>query len=1190
MCRGGRCVARHCPDRDLGSATGAAVAVGVLTESTGDLAPCNASSTPAGDVTLQWTAPVAAAFTFDVCGSGYTLDVRQGGCAGESLYCAAASCAISLALFRGESVIVTIGVPFMNPAFPFQLDILACQDGTACAPANACHQGMRAGCATGVATCTDTGAPLADGTACGPGHSCRAGACLGATCPDADLGSVLGTMVASGSTVGALDDVRLTCHGSGFEDLVYMWQAPAAGRYTFSGSPLSLLGLLDGGCTGPELACSFTSTLTAELAAGQAVALVVEAFSSGVVPLAIEACVDGAACTPAPCATGVRLGCAQNQPTCVAQGTVPDGASCGSGQLCFAGRCGGAACNPISLGSATGTAVASGTTVAAANHVATGCYGDQGGDVVYTWTAPATATYVFDTCGSSFGAIGSVLDGTCTGVQRACLSCGGFQQALSMQAGQTVALVVEGLSGNAGAFQLNINACTQGSACQPANVCHVGARQCSPGIFQPQCADTGVSVADGTVCGTGKSCQAGVCLGATCPDADLGSALGNAVASGTTVGAADDVPSACGFIGGLDRAFRWTAPAAGYYTFDTCGSAVNTLVEIRDGTCSGAPLTCQTAGCTPGLGSSVNQLLSAGQSVVVVVDSTGAAGNYTLNIRACQDGTACTPQNPCHDGVLSCASVAPTCVDLRSARPDGTSCGATHSCQGGRCVGSACPEGDLGAALGGGLATGGFGSLSGDDVSLECFPSSAADRTLRWIAPSDGLYSFDLGTPAGVLGILDGSCAGTTLACVTSGGRVDRQLHAGQTIVLVIKAVLASYSLSISRCDEGAACVPANACHQGVIACANTPTCVDTGLPRADGSGCGAGLTCQQGACLGPTCPDTSIGSALGNAVVTSSLTGAVNDVPSPCSGAGAPDRVFLWTAPSTGSFVFDTCGSAADTVLNLLDRSCTGRSQLCSVGGGLGCDSRSAQATYPALAGQTVPIVVDGRTSGSSGAFALNIHRACPTGTGDCDTDPANGCETSLVTSADCGRCGQPCNNAANGTSSCVAPGVCRTTCDVGFGDCDFNAANGCERQVSSASNTAPGESLGTFDADAASNFPTCGSQPCRFLASRTGQQGRFFQVGGHEASTCSAYTALRFELVVPSGANYDLIVTGGCQCVNGAGAASCTSSGTGNERVDVFCNETGADDSFTAVAEVRYVSGGACGSWSLAVSGGGC
>ncbi len=80
-------------------------------------------------------------------------------------------------------------------------------------------------------------------------------------------------------------------------------------------------------------------------------------------------------------------------------------------------------------------------------------------------------------------------------------------------------------------------------------------------------------------------------------------------------------------------------------------------------------------------------------------------------------------------------------------------------------------------------------------------------------------------------------------------------------------------------------------------------------------------------------------------------------------------------------------------------------------------------------------------------------IPGGCAAGMGDCDGNQANGCEASLSTLANCGACGRACA-PANGLGSCIA-GVCGVLqCQVGFGDCDRDARNGCEIALNSVDN----------------------------------------------------------------------------------------------------------------------------------------
>ena len=70
-----------------------------------------------------------------------------------------------------------------------------------------------------------------------------------------------------------------------------------------------------------------------------------------------------------------------------------------------------------------------------------------------------------------------------------------------------------------------------------------------------------------------------------------------------------------------------------------------------------------------------------------------------------------------------------------------------------------------------------------------------------------------------------------------------------------------------------------------------------------------------------------------------------------------------------------------------------------------------------------------------------------CEADWGNCDGDPANGCETDLLSDLEhCGGCNQPCG--APGTDSQCDNGTCNAsdTCLTGFADCNTNPADGCE------------------------------------------------------------------------------------------------------------------------------------------------
>jgi hypothetical protein len=81
------------------------------------------------------------------------------------------------------------------------------------------------------------------------------------------------------------------------------------------------------------------------------------------------------------------------------------------------------------------------------------------------------------------------------------------------------------------------------------------------------------------------------------------------------------------------------------------------------------------------------------------------------------------------------------------------------------------------------------------------------------------------------------------------------------------------------------------------------------------------------------------------------------------------------------------------------------------------------------------------------AGACAVG---SCTVGHADCNTTAADGCEVDLRTDvAHCGDCATACTAAPGATVSCVA-GACHLSgCQAGFGNCDADGANGCERDL---------------------------------------------------------------------------------------------------------------------------------------------
>jgi len=107
------------------------------------------------------------------------------------------------------------------------------------------------------------------------------------------------------------------------------------------------------------------------------------------------------------------------------------------------------------------------------------------------------------------------------------------------------------------------------------------------------------------------------------------------------------------------------------------------------------------------------------------------------------------------------------------------------------------------------------------------------------------------------------------------------------------------------------------------------------------------------------------------------------------------------------------------------------------------GCEaSLDTSATNCGACDNACPAPVNADPACSAGTCSFT----CSAGFSDCDNDASNGCE--LPTSADvqnCGGCGVVCATP-NGTPGCSAGTCVVEFCDAGFGNCDGQAANGCE------------------------------------------------------------------------------------------------------------------------------------------------
>jgi hypothetical protein len=106
-----------------------------------------------------------------------------------------------------------------------------------------------------------------------------------------------------------------------------------------------------------------------------------------------------------------------------------------------------------------------GTTAGSLAKVDASCGGIEAPEVVYLFTAPEARTYTIDTVGSDHDTVLAVFDGDCWGEELACsddvlgeeVRLFTSEVTVSLDAGQTIVIVVDGAFEESGLYQLNIH-------------------------------------------------------------------------------------------------------------------------------------------------------------------------------------------------------------------------------------------------------------------------------------------------------------------------------------------------------------------------------------------------------------------------------------------------------------------------------------------------------------------------------------------------------------------------------------------------------------------------------------------------------------------------------------------------------------------------------------------------------------
>jgi hypothetical protein len=907
------CAAFACVDEFIDSKQGSTAFSGATKGVSLLQSSCGGASAP--EKALYWVAPEDGIYTFDTFGSDFDtlITLFDAQCGGAELTCnddtmragAPQSWSLVKAELRAKQSIIVVLDGRASSAGNVVLNINA-------APSGSGSDGNNEGTTPSAEKCDDGIDNDGDSTIDCHDDDCKFDAtCLASTCPSATLQGV-GVPLAEGFISEGVQTLQGSCGGAGNEK-TFLWTAPHDGVFTFgtAGSLFATtLYLRDGTCNGAELKCGKAMqgdqpVLAVLLRADQQIIVVVDSDENAVGRFAVNIWDEG--------------------PAEICNDSIDndlDGVSdCSDADCALENHCLASTCPNGDLGSALASTVTSGTWSSDSLQEGT-CGGSNGPEHSYLWTAPAAGTYAFDLKTFSADAVVYLLDSTCDGQELACNAPASSKASAhaTLEAGQQVIVVVDSdlFFGSNASFQLGIRT-------SEADKCADGTD--NDGDTQTDCDD--------------DDCRSNAVCIPSCPEKDLGSALGTALFTGTTVHYPQGIEGSCGGYG-AERTLVWTAPASGYYTFDTVDSTLDTVLYVREGTCMGRELGCNNDISFLTSASSLTLQVTQDQQIVLVVDSNWQEGEFTINIQRSEMGTCADTIDNDEDGTLDC---------------NDRDCLSDAAC----CVTTELPPTYEGTVASGDIA--GWQSTTRGSCG-----GSGNEHLFVWTAPVGGKFQIDSeGTSFdSVLYVRNATCSGSEIACdddsgVSNASKVIVRLQKDQTIVIALDSygslVAGTYQLQINALEiasEAALCHDElDNDHDGLADCAD-----------AD---CAIQPDCQVVACDF----NRDLDSQMGMSVVSGSTVNAVDQHVGSCGGDASAEQVFVWQAPATSEYVFDTLGSAFDTVVYLLDASCKQN--------GFPCDDND-EATLQSrvfaklVAGQTVLVVVDGY-NGSSGDYVLNIH-----------------------------------------------------------------------------------------------------------------------------------------------------------------------------------------------------------------------
>ncbi len=394
-------------------------------------------------------------------------------------------------------------------------------------------------------------------------------------------------------------------------------------------------------------------------------------------------------------------------------------------------------------------------------------------------------------------------------------------------------------------------------------------------------------------------------------------------------------------------------------------------------------------------------------------NGTASCAMATCGVASCNAGFGDCDRNPANGCEANLATDTANCMSCGNACTAGG--GATARCQSGACS-VVCPAGTANCDN---MASNGC-EVNTNTSAANCGACGTQCPTRANASPS---------CTAGACGVACNMGFGNCDGNATNGCEVNNVTDVRNCGAC---GRVCSFANAAATCANGTCGL--GTCNTGFADCnSNASDGCERNLSN-DRANCGAcGRTCASNAiCFAGSCREVCTAPL---AVCNNACVDPQTDL-SNCGGCGVSCvRQTANAAPTTC-----TAGACAIT--------CTRGFGNCDGTLSNGCEVNLLTTVSRCGACGTACTLANATATCSQGACAV---AACAAGFGNCDGDPANGCETNVTnTVANCGACGRVCA-LANAAPVCTSGACGIGTCNAGWANCDNNAANGCERSVSS-------------------------------------------------------------------------------------------------------------------------------------------